>query len=128
MVEIQEEAEEEEGPVQRQMLLVLMMEVLEGGKKMRMVAMSMQEVGSADADNQTRKVEVADDLLILMGRRPQNPDTVGRCGFCGGAGSGFAVSQDSISWGLPAVRDRTQTLLKPRLLMRNFPLQAGLST
>ncbi|KAJ4134189.1 hypothetical protein NW765_008221 [Fusarium oxysporum] len=54
-----------------------------------MVAMSMQEVGYADADNQTRKVEVADDLM-LMGRRPQNPDTVGRCGFCGGAGSDFA--------------------------------------
>lgn len=125
---MQEKAEEEEGPVQRQMLLVLKMVVLEGGKKMRMVAMNMQEVGSADADNQTRKVEVADDLLILMGRRSQNPDTVGRCGFCGGAGSDFAVSQDSISWGLPAVRDRTQTLLKPRLLMRNFPLQAGLST
>lgn len=126
-MEMQEKAEEEEGPVQRQTLLVLMMEVLEGGKKMRMVAMSMQEVGYADADNQTRKVEVADDLM-LMGRRPQNPDTVGRCGFCGGAGSDFAVSQDSISWGLPAVRDKTQTLLKSRLLMRNFPLQAGLST
>lgn len=104
---MQEKAEEEEGPVQRQMLLVLMMVVLEGGKKMRMVAMSMQEVGSADADNQTRKAEVADDLLILMGRRSQNPDTVGRCDFCGGAGSDFAVSQDSISWGLPAVRDKT---------------------
>jgi hypothetical protein len=120
LVEMQEKAEEEEGPVQRQTLLVLMMEVLEGGKKMRMVAMSMQEVGYADADNQTRKVEVADDLM-LMGRRPQNPDTVGRCGFCGGAGSDFAVSQDSISWGLPAVRDKTQTSAKISSIDEELP-------
>jgi hypothetical protein len=49
LVELQEEAEEEEEPVRWQMLVVLMLEVMERGKKKAVVAKNMQEVGDADA-------------------------------------------------------------------------------
>ncbi|CEI61156.1 unnamed protein product [Fusarium venenatum] len=50
LVELQEE---EEQPVRRQMLVVLMLEVMERGKKKEVVARNMQEVGDADADGQS---------------------------------------------------------------------------
>ncbi|SPJ85652.1 uncharacterized protein FTOL_11434 [Fusarium torulosum] len=130
LVELQEEAEEEEEPVQRQMLLVLMLGVLERKGKKVVVAKKTQEVGIGDAadaaDSQSREVEAA-DVLIMMGLGPKNPETVGRRDVCGGAGSGFAEGQDSISWGLPAVRGETEMMLIFRLLTSIFPLQVGLS-
>lgn len=131
LVELQEEAEEEEEPVQRQMLLVLMLGVLERKRKKVVVARETQEVGIGDAadaaGSQSREVEAA-DMLIMMGLGPKNPETVGRRDVRGGAGSGFAEGgQDSISWGLPAVRGETEMMLIFRLLMRIFPLQVGLS-
>lgn len=126
-MELQEEAEEEEEPVQRQMLLVLMLGVLERKGKKVVVAKKTQEVGIGDAaDSQSREVEAA-DVLIMMGLGPKNPETVGRRDVCGGAGSGFAEGQDSISWGLPAVRGETEMMLIFRLLTSIFPLQVGLS-
>jgi hypothetical protein len=120
LVELQKKAEEEEEPVQRQMLLVLMLGVLERKGENVVVAKKTQEVGIADAAD-------AADVLIMMGLGPKNPETVGRRDVRGGAGSGFAEGQDSISWGLPVVRGETEMMLIFRLLMRIFPLQVGLS-
>jgi hypothetical protein len=127
LVELQEEAEEEEEPVQRQMLLVLRLGVLERKRKKVVVAKETQEVGTGDAADAADVADSQSREVIMMGLGPKNPETVGRRDVRGGAGSGFAEGQDSISWGLPAVRGETEMMLIFRLLMRIFPLQVGLS-